>query len=411
MIIIEVENNINSRSKDVELPHAGMIVDPTHIGFERCKFRFVVKGTTLTIKRPGSKYSWKAFKLRVYLPTEDIPDFASTVYTYHGLDGEQAPTDVTEVIFAPSVTIIKEYAFYGCRFLRWIAIPDNVTRIEWRAFHGCDSLRSIQFSCNLEFIGVWAFSNCKSLERVFLPPTVTHIDDDAFRNCKSLRFFNLPTSIEHLGNMVVYGCGGLLTTEVQYGCGYDEYGTIANNEEVNEWLKNRHNNFPLYIVSYSTSVTAQMIQECMHAKAAKIYGDRKKNKHRRLFNRLKSLCAGSDRQVIESDEQEMPAFHILCANPHITGDAIRTYLQLVPDTAIIKDSTGMTGLHILCSVPYQETSTGDAIRAYLELAPAAVEQRDFDGMTPFQYLCMSDVTFLEDRDFSSLMIWWYHCMP
>jgi hypothetical protein len=77
-------------------------------------------------------------------------------------------------------------------------------------------------------------------------------------------------------------------------------------------------------------------------------------------------------RATEVDDHEMTALHILCANPDVTGDCIRTYLQF---------------------------------------AQEAVEQQDFDGMTPFQYLCRNDITFLDDRSFSSVMAWWYGCMP
>ena len=68
----------------------------------------------------------------------------------------------------------------------------------------------------------------------------------------------------------------------------------------------------------------------------------------------------------------------------------------------------MMALHILCANPHV---TGDCIRAYLQLVPEAAEQQDSDGMTPFQRLCRNDITFLEDRSFSSVMTWWYGCMP
>jgi len=70
----------------------------------------------------------------------------------------------------------------------------------------------------------------------------------------------------------------------------------------------------------------------------------------------------------------------------------------------------MTALHILCATPH---AIGDCIRAYLQLAPEAADQEDSAGITPFRYLpSRSDVsTFVEDRSFSSLMAWWYHCMP
>jgi len=417
MIIIRIPWSRNN-SMDVILPHDDMEVDPrVMIGGsagEWYKCIFSVNGRTLTVtKIDGGKRGWgRAFKLRVYLPAEDIPDFASTVHTYYGLDGECAPEDTTEVIFHPSVNIIKANAFFDCKSLVRVTVPDSVTRIGYYAFYGCDSLRYIQLSRNLVYIGEWAFQDCKSLQAVFLPSTVTYIGALAFRYCASLRFFYVPETIAHIGNRVVDGCGRLLTT-VKYKINTN--GETTNNKKVNEWLKTRHNSFPLYIACYSTSVTPQLIQKRIQADK-----EQKKRKVKRLLNRFKSLLARwsccrrnwSDLEAVKSDDQRMMALHILCTNPFVTGDAIRAYLQLVPDTAILKNITRMTGLHILCSVSYQEASTGDAIRTYLQLAPEAADQEDSEGMTPFQYLSRNDITFLEeDRSFSSLMAWWYGCMP
>jgi len=62
----------------------------------------------------------------------------------------------------------------------------------------------------------------------------------------------------------------------------------------------------------------------------------------------------------------------------------------------------------VCANPHV---TGDCICAYIQLVPEAVEQQDSDGMTPLQRLCRNAVTFFEDRSFSSVMTWWYGCMP
>ena len=105
------------------------------------------------------------------------------------------------------------------------------------------------------------------------------------------------------------------------------------------------------------------------------------------------------------------ALLILCANPHVVCDTIRGYLTLVPEVSDVQDGTGIMWLHILCSLPHQDNSSGDAIRAYLKLGPEATNMQDSDGITPFQHLCRSEVTFLDDSNFSSLMICWYHCMP
>ena len=120
------------------------------------------------------------------------------------------------------------------------------------------------------------------------------------------------------------------------------------------------------------------------------------------------------KRAMEIDDQHMTALHTLSANPHVTGGNIRAFLQLAPDSvANVQDATGKTGLHILCSLPYQNTFTGDAIRSYLSSAPeTAANVEDSNGKTPFQYLWESDATFLlEDRNFSTLMTWWYNCMP
>jgi len=295
------------------------------------------------------------------------------VYTYLGRRDDLVPKDVTEVIIAPSVATIKSNAFFGCRSLERVTMPDRVTRIEDYAFGCCPSLRSIRFPPNLESIGVLAFVHCKSLEAVYLPPTVTHIGNCAFQNCKSLRLFYVPGAIEDIGNCVIYGCDRLLTT------------VIYNSDEVNQWLMQRYANLPYHQACSSISITFQAIDGCFQEHGIEL--------------------------ATEVDDHQMTALHILCANPRVTGDAVNAYLTLASDTANAQDGTGRTGLHILCSLPYKETSTSDAIRAYLQLAPEAVNQQDSDGMTPFQHLCRSDVTFLDERNFSSLMIWWYHCMP
>jgi len=320
MIIVYIAESV-SNSLDVLLEHDDAVPDPRIIGYYKggYRFRFSVKGRILTITRIDVDEGWPIdFKLRAYLPTEDIPDFRSTVYTYHGLDGERAPEDVTEVIFHPSVTTIKYYTFYGCKSLVRVTIPDTVTRIEKKSFSHCDFLRFIRLSTNLEFIGMVAFQYCRSLQAVFLSPTVTHIGNRAFHGCKSLRFCILPDTIDHVGDHVFKRCNRLLTT-------------VSN---------------ILSKVCCSTSVNPQSIQECIDTHGIG--------------------------RATEVNNRQVTALHILCANPHVTGDCIRTYLQL---------------------------------------APEAAEQQDSDGMTPFQRLCRNDITFLEDRSFSSVMAFWYGGMP
>jgi len=351
MIIVRVERSA-SNILVMQLRHLNVKVDPRpswvedKTYFEEGKYSFSVNERTLTITRTDRDGGWDhEFFLRVYLPTETIPDFTSTVYTYWGLKDEKAPEDTTEVNFHPSVTTIQEEAFKECWSLNMITIPDHVTHIGTGAFMD-SSLKSIRLSINLEIIGDQAFCR-SSLEAIYIPPTVTEIGDFAFNGCESLTYFYVQGPIECIGDISFQGCNSLLDTinikDNNINLGLNGEG---DNEEVIQQLMQQHANLPFHQICSSTSITPQGIQGCFQANEIEL--------------------------AMEYDDGYMTALHILCANPHVTADCIRAYLQL---------------------------------------APEAAEQQDFSRKTPFQYLWRKDVTFLEDRSFSSLMAWWYGCMP
>ena len=81
------------------------------------------------------------------------------------------------------VTSIGKQAFFSCRSLESITIPDSVTSIGKQAFSGCHSLTSITIPDSVTSIGEQAFSDCTSLTSMTIPDSVTSIDTRAFSGC------------------------------------------------------------------------------------------------------------------------------------------------------------------------------------------------------------------------------------
>ena len=70
------------------------------------------------------------------------------------------PEEVTYMNRTRKVTSIGNYAFYYCKGLTSVTIPNSVTSIGGRAFEDCYGLTSITIPNSVTSIGNRAFSNC-----------------------------------------------------------------------------------------------------------------------------------------------------------------------------------------------------------------------------------------------------------
>ena len=100
-------------------------------------------------------------------------------------DEDYVPASLKEVIITGS-TSISDYAFFNCKNLTSIEIPDSVSSIGYFAFYNCSSLTSITIPDSVTSVGYSAFYNCSSLTSITIPDSVTSIGDRAFYNCSSL---------------------------------------------------------------------------------------------------------------------------------------------------------------------------------------------------------------------------------
>ena len=86
------------------------------------------------------------------------------------------------------ITVIKGKAFYNCKYLTSITIPNTIKIIGTAgntsgAFENCSELKSIIIGKNVEYIGKYAFRTCKKLETITCLAKIAPIfGDDVFSN-------------------------------------------------------------------------------------------------------------------------------------------------------------------------------------------------------------------------------------
>ena len=136
-------------------------------------------------------------------------------------------------IFA-NITSIGRGAFFDCKSLEEINIPDTVEIINDVAFYNCTSLKNIKLSNSLINIGNAAFYNCASLQEIIVPNNVKTIGESTFEQCTSLKKITISNSVLSVGNNAFIGC----SIEIVYFSGtIEEYEKISFGEEYSN-LKN-----------------------------------------------------------------------------------------------------------------------------------------------------------------------------
>ena len=117
--------------------------------------------------------------------------------------------DLTSVEIPETVTTIGQSAFDNCHNLASIKIPSGVTTIGSNAFTACYSLTSITIPDAVTSIGRGAFYGCTNLTSITIPDNVTSIWDSTFQNCTSLTSVTIGKSVETMWYYAFDGCDAL----------------------------------------------------------------------------------------------------------------------------------------------------------------------------------------------------------
>lgn len=79
---------------------------------------------------------------------------------------------LTDITIPNGVKGIGDSAFWGCTALTNITIPGSVTDLDFGAFFCCDGLISVTIGSNVKNIGGYVFNNCSSLTEIYFEGTV-----------------------------------------------------------------------------------------------------------------------------------------------------------------------------------------------------------------------------------------------
>lgn len=145
---------------------------------------------------------------------EEQSDGTIAITSYNGND---AKVEVPQTINGKEVTNLSSSlsgAFYGCKNIVEIKLPDTITSIGENAFSKCSSLKKINIPDNTSVIGWGAFQDCKDLTEIKIPDNVTEIGYYAFDGCSSLQEIKLPAHVSQLGDCIFQDCSNLLKIEI-----------------------------------------------------------------------------------------------------------------------------------------------------------------------------------------------------
>lgn len=194
--------------------------------------------------------------------------------TYHSKTNEgyksgdsiiKIPQAITYNNIIYSVSQIGNSAFYNCKNIISISIPNSVEYVSGSAFYGCTSIKEVIIEDGINTISfdyytinsyvypsfhdspietlylgrdisIWSnnspfnnkdkltsltignyvttltsnsFNDCDGLTEVFIPNSITNIQNSAFRNCRGLTKINISNSVETIGDRAFKGCNGL----------------------------------------------------------------------------------------------------------------------------------------------------------------------------------------------------------
>lgn len=115
--------------------------------------------------------------------------------------------ELKSIFLSKYITLIDDYAFYGCKNLKKVIIGDQVVQVGDLAFYGCESLESVTFGSSVESIGKDAFKGARALKSIEFPDQIKHVGEGAFFGLRNVERIDLGNGLETIDKYAFYGVG------------------------------------------------------------------------------------------------------------------------------------------------------------------------------------------------------------
>ena len=168
----------------------------------------------------------------IYTGDKRAPDYCTGAVIQDGVteikaDAFRGLDSLKSIVVPEGVTFIDDYAFYYCRDLKYVSLPNSLRRIGKSIFGECDSLQKLILTPNIVLLQDGMCNFCVSLKEVEIPNGIFFVGDNVFANCKSLTSVVIPQSIRSIGDSMFYN-SGLQTAEVNTNIGNGMFNSCSD---------------------------------------------------------------------------------------------------------------------------------------------------------------------------------------
>lgn len=174
----------------------------------------VIPPTITSIRQSAFYYCINLEEVEMLDGVEDIS------FSFNNRSGYTNPifedANIKTLYLGRNIACGKSYTspFNGQQIIN-LTISEAVTSLPMNFMYGNDSIKTIKFPHRLSKIGKEAFYGCSNIEEIYLPDSILTIEEETFMNCSKLSKVFIGNGLTELADDMFYGCENL--SEVYLG--------------------------------------------------------------------------------------------------------------------------------------------------------------------------------------------------